>query len=47
MFPDMFHIRPSMDERWINEMYAYIGGRIILKCILKKQDRSVWLDLSG
>jgi hypothetical protein len=22
--PDMFHIHPSMDECWINEMYMYV-----------------------
>jgi hypothetical protein len=24
LFPDMFHIHPSMDECWINEMYMYV-----------------------
>jgi hypothetical protein len=23
-FPDMFHIHPSLDECWINEMYMYV-----------------------
>jgi hypothetical protein len=43
-FTDMFHIHPSMDECWINEMYMYVCMYV---CIVTYQGSSVTQQLNG